>query len=227
MSAVIPRGTPLSVVESVVPFRSLSGCTKLSTTRLTEGLPSPRSMSQRFIEPSSHCSLLRATSRSRVRRPTPGAPGKSRPMPFGSPAAGARRMAPVSRCSLLATVLAVRIPEVGEGFVDAVAVGRRSRRADVQGGTRPVEDRAEAEPDAERKEERERQEEAEPARVEHGPERGHRHLRADREEPGHGDVADPTQEGLGQSARLPAEDRSRDPGDQAPDDAEPELDDQG
>jgi hypothetical protein len=37
---------------------------------------------------------------------------------------------------------------VGEGFVDPIAVEGGSRRADVQrGGTRPVDERAQAEPD--------------------------------------------------------------------------------
>ena len=42
---VIPRGTPSSVVASVVRFRSLSGWTKLRTTRLTDGWPRRRGRS--------------------------------------------------------------------------------------------------------------------------------------------------------------------------------------
>src|SRR5947207_15827668 len=42
-------GTPLTVWASFVPFSNLSGFTNESTTRLTEGTPSPRSMIQWFL----------------------------------------------------------------------------------------------------------------------------------------------------------------------------------
>jgi hypothetical protein len=45
----MPRGTPATVCASFVLLRSFKGSTKLSTTRLTEGRPSPRSMSQWFF----------------------------------------------------------------------------------------------------------------------------------------------------------------------------------
>src|ERR1043166_253747 len=48
MSVVMPRGTPLRSPASVVWLSSRSGLTKLITTRLTEGRPSPRSISQWF-----------------------------------------------------------------------------------------------------------------------------------------------------------------------------------
>ncbi len=43
---VMPRGTPLTSPASLVSLSSRSGLTKLRTTRLTDGWPSPRSMSQ-------------------------------------------------------------------------------------------------------------------------------------------------------------------------------------
>src|SRR5438270_9248761 len=46
MSAVMPRGVPLRVCASVVPFSRRSGLTKLKTTRFADGRPSPRSISQ-------------------------------------------------------------------------------------------------------------------------------------------------------------------------------------
>jgi hypothetical protein len=49
ISGVMPRGMPFRVVASVVWRSSFSGCTKLRTTRLTLGRPSPRSMSQWFM----------------------------------------------------------------------------------------------------------------------------------------------------------------------------------
>src|SRR5262249_38685260 len=42
----MPRGTPLTSPASLVWFSRRSGLTKLSTTRLTEGCPSPRSTIQ-------------------------------------------------------------------------------------------------------------------------------------------------------------------------------------
>jgi hypothetical protein len=45
----MPRGTPFNVWASVVCWRRRCGCTKLSTTRFTEGRPSPRSISQWFF----------------------------------------------------------------------------------------------------------------------------------------------------------------------------------
>ena len=52
----MPRGTPLSVVASVVALRSFRGLTKLSTTTLTDGSAgaiSSRSISQWFLESNS------------------------------------------------------------------------------------------------------------------------------------------------------------------------------
>src|SRR5947209_8378742 len=42
----MPTGTPLTVPASLVWLSNLSGLTKESTTRLTEGTPSPRSIIQ-------------------------------------------------------------------------------------------------------------------------------------------------------------------------------------
>src|SRR5437764_12360720 len=45
----MPMGTPFTVPESLVWFSSLSGLTNESTTRFTEGTPSPRSIIQWFL----------------------------------------------------------------------------------------------------------------------------------------------------------------------------------
>src|SRR5687768_15577061 len=45
----MPMGMPCAVCASLVLLSSRKGCTKLSTTTFTDGVPSPRSISQWFL----------------------------------------------------------------------------------------------------------------------------------------------------------------------------------